>query len=64
MGRGQTNGRLGWPLALPCIAAPPIQNLLAVSVGVLITNSPPSSLYTAVVSMPITFEPCPSSVIL
>ena len=50
--------------ALPCCAAPPIQNLEAVSVGVLMTNSPPASSYTAVVSMPITLDPWPSSVML
>ena len=51
-------------VTFPCCAAPPIQNLEAVSLGVVMTNSMDCSSYVACVSMPMTFEPCPSSVIL
>ena len=51
-------------ITFPCCAAPPIQNLEAVSLGVVMTNSIDCSSYVACVSMPMTFEPCPSSVIL
>lgn len=48
-------------LTLAVCAMPPIQNLLASLLGVLMTNSRVAGSYWAVVSMPITFDPWPSS---
>jgi len=45
------------------LAAPAIHHFVAVGVGVLMMNSSVCRSKTAVVSMPATFEPCPSSVI-
>ena len=49
-------------LIVAVFAAPPIQNFIDCSVGVLMTYSCFSQSNTAVVSIPLTLEPCPSSV--